>query len=136
MIAHKPSAAGVMVGLILLTAASRGDEPAAVNAKARLEAARKVYEGTFERRKIDSNVVIDPERLYHWSRRWFEAEKELSANKQDHVAAAQRHLERMKTLEGEMKGLHQAGQVNPIEVPAGTFFRLEAERTLMEVKAK
>jgi hypothetical protein len=135
MIAHIPSVAGVLVGLTLLTGASRGDEPVA-NAKARLEAARKVYEGMIERRRIDISAALDPDRFYQWSRRWFEADRDLGANKQASIAAAERHLERMKKMESLFRSWFEQGMASLTEVPAATFFRLEAERTLMELEAK
>jgi hypothetical protein len=121
------------------TTALGADDPPApgakiANAKARAEAAGKVYRGMLERMKIDPNGPPDPDKLYQWSRRWMEAEQELSAKKDDRVAAAEAHLERMKKLETTFKQLLEKKMVSQVEPAAQTFFRLEAERSLAEVK--
>jgi hypothetical protein len=125
------------VALLLLgpELAGRADDKAAENARARLEAARAVYKGIFERRKVDAREPLDFEKLYLWSRRWMEAEKELAARKAERAAAAQGHVDRMKGLEELAKKLHKEGFLSAVELPAAEFYRLEAERWLEKEKA-
>lgn len=131
----------VLLGFGVLAAVeARADDPPAnakiENAKARLEAVRKVYKDLEERWKIDVNTHLDPEKPYQWSRRWMEAEQDLSSKKADQIAAAEAHLERMKKSEETIKLAEKAGFVLKAEVAAQNFFRLEAERTLANLKDK
>jgi hypothetical protein len=142
MFEHARIVGAFLLGLGVLTSATlRADEPPApndtsANAKARAEAAAKVYQGTLDRAKVDPGAALDPEKLYQWSRRWMEAEQELSDKKKDRVAAAEAHLERMKKLESVFKTYFEKGLVGPVEPAAQTYFRLEAERGLAQIKDK
>lgn len=131
----------VFIAGIFASANLRADEPTPAsakltNAKARAEAASKVYRGTLERWKVDPNTQLDPEKLYQWSRRWMEAEQDLSDKKEDRTAAAEAHLERMKKLETLFKQYFEKKLITPAEVAAQTFFRLDAERTLAQIKGE
>jgi hypothetical protein len=110
-------------------ASSGADESTVENARARLAAARKVYEGTWQRwRDLGRPLVV--EELYRWSCRWLEAEEEVNGNKAGRVAAAVAHLDRMKQVESLAREMHAKGLVDPADVPATQFYRLEAERRL------
>ncbi len=105
------------------------------NAKARLQAARKVYEGYLSRYKIGPSQPLDAEKLYQWSRRWLEAQQDLALKKADRVAAAEAHLARMRRLEQTMRDLARK-EVAPYEVAGAEFYRLEAERWVAQAKGK
>jgi hypothetical protein len=134
MLARIPIWAGLLLGFAVLTAVVRADETDIANAKARAAAARKVYEGMLARVKIDPSASLDPEKPYQWSRRWLEAERDLSGKKAGQVTAAEGHLERMKKLEATIKSLLANKMVGPAEVAAAEFYRLKAEQTLAQTK--
>jgi hypothetical protein len=136
---HRTSAvAAVILGVAFLAAPGRGDDKAAANARARLEAARKVYQGMMDcGRKGDASFKLSSEELYRWSRRWMEAERDLADKPEARVAAAQAHLDRMAKWEEGIKRTHAVARtIYPYEVSAAEFYRLEAERGLAEAKAK
>jgi hypothetical protein len=137
MIPITQTVAGLLLGLgVLTSAAQRGEDPAAANARARLEAARQVYQGMLARAKVDPNAPLDPEKVYQWSRRWMEAARDLGTSKEDKIAAAADHLGRMKAIEAVIKQLFDKGFAIPVEVPAQAFFRLQAEQELAQARAK
>jgi hypothetical protein len=133
-----PIIAQLLLGIgVFSSSIPNTDESNLANAKERAEAASKVYQGIFERSKIDPNAPLDPEKLYQWSRRWMEAEQETNEKKEDRIAAAEAHLQRMKTLEKYALLLQEKkGLITTTEVAAQKFFRLEAERTLAQIKGK
>ena len=65
-----------------------------------------------------------------------EAEQEVNEKKEDRIAAAEAHLQRMKKLEDFVLLEQKKGSITLTEVAAQKFFRLEAERTLAQVKGK
>jgi hypothetical protein len=120
----------------LLSPAQGSQGEAAANAKARLEAARKVYEGSLRRYKTGPPEPLNVEKFYWWSRRWLEAQQELATKKEDRVAAAEAHLTRMRSLEKTLRAMHKDGAALDIEVVGAEFYRLEAERWVAQAKAK
>jgi hypothetical protein len=65
---HVPTLAAV--GLCLAACASPAsgaDEKATAKARARMAAAQKVYKGTLDRLKIDTNATNPADVLYRWS---------------------------------------------------------------------
>jgi hypothetical protein len=76
------------------------------------------------------------EHLYRWSARWRDAQVEASAKKADQLAAVEEHLARMRKLEKLVREHHKAGFALPVDVSAVEFYRLEAEKYLLEVKKK
>jgi hypothetical protein len=133
MTTHLPALAALCLAALAPFAAG-ADEKAAENAKARMAAAQKVYQGTLARLKVDANYPLDAEGLYRWSRRWLEAERELREKKEGRVAAAQAHLDRMKKLEALMRGWRDSKFFTDTDVAAVEFYRLEAERWLARAK--
>jgi hypothetical protein len=133
MLTRVAPGAGLLLGLAVLTSAARADEDAVANAKARTEAARKVYDGMLAKAKTFGDPA-DPEKLYRWSRRWMEAECDTTDKKTDHVAAAEAHLDRMKKREALARELAKTGQIGPVEVAAAEYYRLKAEQTLARTK--
>jgi hypothetical protein len=128
--------AGLIIGLGPWTAPARADDKAAANARARLAAARKVYEGMLARAKVDPNTPPDFEKVYLWSRRWMEAQRDVEGKKEGKLAALQGHLDRMKKLEAFVKGMYEGKLATPVEVAAQEFYRLEAERWLAQAGGK
>jgi hypothetical protein len=136
MTRHLPVLTGLTLCLVALASPAAGaDEKAAENARARAAAAEKAYKGIFQRSQVDPTSPLDVERLYQWSRRWLEAERELADKKEERVAAAQAHLDRMKKLEEVVRGWHRKGLLPPADVPAVEFYRLDAERRLAQARA-
>jgi hypothetical protein len=142
MATWKAAGFGVVLGLCVaggLTSLARADAKEDVaNAKARVEAARKVYQGMLERQKQVPGA-FDAEKLYRWSRRWMEAQQDVSATKKNQVAAIEAHLDRMKRVEKTVKDLIKAGATSdlaPFEAKAAEFYRLEAEKWLRKAKGK
>jgi hypothetical protein len=125
---------GVLLLATTATRASADDAKPAELAKARVEAARNVYEGMLERARIDARFALDPEKLYLWSRRWMEAEQAVAAEKAGRVAALQAHLARMKKLEANFEERRKNGTAPAYEVPQARFYRLEAEMWLADPK--
>ncbi len=125
---------GLLLGLVL-SAPVQADDQARANAQGRLEAARQVYAGIIKNYEA-GQVGLDFEKLYWWSRRWREAQHDLSDKKEDRIAAAQAHLERMRKLEGWVKESRKKGFLTLVEVAAQEFYRLEAEQWLAREKGK
>jgi hypothetical protein len=124
----------------VLVSAVHADQTSTVdNAKARLQSARKVYEAMMEEIKQGAQVQttqLDPEKLYTWSRRWMNAQLEVSEKKENRIGAVEAHLARMKELEKILKKLYDAGVQPFSSVAAAEFYRLEAEKHLSEIKTK
>ena len=72
--------------------------------------------------------------LYRWSLRWLEAERELSDQQADQVAAYQAHFERMRDLDRIIRRLHGSGQTTIEEASATEYYRVEAEIWLLKAR--
>ncbi len=93
----------------LLTAGRASDQENAAGlaalAKARVNHARKVYEGVMQAmpqtRQSRGEVVPSgrPEDAYLWSVRWLNAQRDMSSDKEGQVTALEGHLARMKELQ-------------------------------------
>jgi hypothetical protein len=74
---------------------------------------------------------LDPDTFYRWSRRWMEAEREMSTKEADQLAALKAHLARMEDMEKLVGGMVKAGVARtPADESMGTYYRLEAEDLL------
>jgi len=100
----------------------------------RMHSARRTYELIVEAWQ-KAGAASDEQQVYLWSRRWFEAERELAQNNKNKAAAIEAHLDRMKNLEMQAKKLHKAGQVPASAIPATEFYRFEAESWLVQARA-
>ena len=100
--------------------------------EARVDTARRVYEG--ERQFIHSSPQ-SYENAPIWSRRWMEAEVRLAKRSPDRVAAAQRHLDRMKLMETMMEQILKSEPFAAHNLLKAKYFRLEAEELLIDLKA-
>jgi hypothetical protein len=129
--------AGMLAVLLLLgmLQAAPSDNPAPIPdklARAKLDAARTTYQVMWKNNK--EGLVPAVELAYRWSRRWLEAELDVSALKPDHISAYQAHLDRMRDL-ARMTHDRFENRVNTIdEVSASDFYRLEAQIWLEQAK--
>jgi hypothetical protein len=120
------------------SAAEEKDQPGdqAPNAKARRDAARKVYEGAWQHHvnsPADSPGNVE---YYHdWSVRWLQAERDLSRTKADQVTALEGHLKRMKSWKDRLDFSVKEGEAATYEASAAEFFHLEAEDWLAAARA-
>jgi hypothetical protein len=132
-------AAVVVCGLLLGVKVAMATAEKAVDtkelAKERRGAARDAYEFAWDEFKPFDLSKGDGEKVYRWSRRWMEAERDLATTKAERVAALQGHLERMKKLEEEVQG-YARGTIPFQQLAATKFFRAEAETWLAEAQGK
>jgi hypothetical protein len=130
----------IVVGLVLSAKSSATGEKsvdAKEPAKECLDAARRAYEYAWNEFSPFDLSKGDGEKVYRWSRRWMEAERDMAANKAKRLAAFQSHLERMKILEKEVHDYGSLRSTIPVQqMAATTFYRAEAETWLAEEKAK
>jgi len=117
----------------LLSQARAEDEKFSTQVKARLDLAKKLYQRVLELEAQGS--ITPPAPVYEWSKRWLEAELDLSVNKTDQVAAYAAHLDRMKLMEEKAKKVVAATRVESVGW-APQFYRLEAETWLAKAKQK
>jgi len=114
-------------------------KPPAVDVKSRealLLAAKDAYEGMITRRQTDPSVPNDIEYLYRWSRRWLEAERNLSSAKESRQAASKAHVDRMQWLVSMQEDMVKNGLGSKYELACVKFFRIEAEQWLAEEKTR
>jgi hypothetical protein len=126
----------VAVGLPLGDARGSGPPapPAGVPAKfarAKLESARRTFEQLWK-----EGGWRQAETPYLWSRRWLEAQLQLTEGPKDRVAPFQRHLDRMKDLEQMTRGLFKERLVRVTEVYATEYYVAEAAEWLARAKAR
>ena len=101
------------------------------NAKARLEAVKEIFDIWNLRETAPGGFpVVESDRIYGWSVRWLQAERDMNQGPQANVAALEAHSKRMQSL-GEKAG-NRGDSVDRI---AATYFRLEAEDWLATAKA-
>jgi hypothetical protein len=100
--------------------------------QAKVEAARETYQVIWKNYK--DGLVPAVEFPYRWSRRWLEAEREMSDGKADQLAACKSHLERMREMERIERELRRS-RLNPVnEFTAAEFYRVEAEIWLTQAQ--
>lgn len=116
---------------VVLAAATNADT--AELAKTKVATAKAGYEGTVAVRRTGGRA--DPEQVYLWSRRWMEAERDVSDKPADRVAAIENHKTRMKELHKFTLVEYQAGKVTHAQVLGADFYAAEAELWLAEAKA-
>jgi RNA polymerase sigma factor (sigma-70 family) len=103
--------------------------------KARVDAARQEWE---DRMKLlqDGRDGDRLDVLGAASRRLLVAQRELSENKADQIAAWEAHLDRMKGVEEIAKGRFEAGTLSRPNHALAQYYRLDAEIGLERAKAK
>ena len=127
----------LLLGLLSAAPLGAAPDPETANAIARLalqrrDAARKTYEVLW----IDYRErIAAQDALYRWSVRWLDAERELSDQEADQVAAYQGHFERMRDLERLIRRLRESAQTTIDEASAAAFYRTEAEMWVLQAKA-
>jgi hypothetical protein len=126
----------LLAGTLSAVPVALGQEPDSAAAIARLavqrrDAARRTYEVTWidyrERR-----ASLDG--LYRWSVRWLDADRQLSDQPADQVAAFKAHFERMRDLDRLIRKLRAAGQTTIDETSAAEFYRTEAEMWVLQAQ--
>jgi hypothetical protein len=117
------------------------DDPQGIRALAesRRDLAREGYNDVFESLKntrkspsITGDEFMD--RATTWSRRWMEAELDVSGKRSDQIAAREAHWQRLKKLEEDFAP-HVDGAVGIHAFNTLKFYRLEAEYGLARAKA-
>jgi outer membrane protein TolC len=101
--------------------------------QARVDAARQTYQIIEKQYQVGQGTLAE---LPRWSRRWLKAQRALSATRADDVAALQAHLERMRKLEKIVQTQVKAGGAGVQAGSAATYYRVEAEIWLAEIKGK
>jgi hypothetical protein len=110
---------------------SPSDKPAKL-ALAKLEAARQTFEGYWQ-----DKYWRDVEIPYRWSRRWLEAQRQLSAKQEDQITACQQHLDRMKGLEEVTRQqFRDGGRAKVYEINATEYYVAEAAEWLAQAKGR
>jgi hypothetical protein len=126
-----------LVGTALAVApgsAEAGDPPALSDLKkARVETARLAYEASFQALNAGK---VDAERVYLWSVRLLEAQRDLSDKEAERLTALEGHLDRMKGLRKVAEARYKLGQTHQGEVFAADYYIAEAEIWLARVKAR
>jgi hypothetical protein len=135
----------LLVGATLIAAAWHGsaaDEkvdpaPRAANSKARRDAAKKVYEGSWQHYVKDAESGRGEIEYYHdWSVRWLQAERDLSQTKREQIIALEGHLKRMQIWKERVDDSVKEGTAPRYLASAAEFFCLEAEDWLAAAKAE
>ena len=102
--------------------------------KAKVDAARRTYDVIWKNNR--EGLIPLAELAYRWSRRWMEAELELSDKKDDQVAAYQAHKSRMRELARITRERYR-NRVNTVEETTATeFYIAEADVWLEQAKNK
>jgi len=130
---------GLIAAGLYSFAADEKEKPGtpAPNAKARRDAARKVYEMAKQAHLQGlEGVRADSGYFHDWSVRWLQAERDLSQKKPDDVTALEEHLKRMEFWKDLIDSAVKDGQATKLDASAAEFFRLEAEDWLAAARAE
>lgn len=129
-------------GLTATTPAARADEKTD-NAKARADAARRVYESLWDPSsqkglgdKTIQSGTITLDRAYTWSHRWMEAAEQAADKTEDKIAAVQAHVDRMRKVEAYVKVQLEKQSATAADMAAQEYYRLAAEWDLARAKGK
>jgi hypothetical protein len=101
---------------------------------ARSDAARDAYQEALKLYQEGRSRDVD--RIYRWSLRWLEAEREMRSAKADQVAAARAHDKRMRQLEDLIKTRFRVGAAASVELPEVAYYRAEADILLARAQGK
>src|SRR5262249_41169910 len=99
--------------------------------QANVLAARTAYEESVralaQARRVGTGTVSvgRPQEACTWSVHLLHAERDASDKKDDHTAALQRHLQRMKDIEQRAQEMYKGGLVPSLEVRAVEFHRVQ-----------
>ena len=78
---------------------------------------------------------VDSEKVYRWSRRLLEAQRDALDNNPGHVTACEAHLERIKKLEAKIRKIRRIGFGDSLDVVEVDYYRKEADFWLANAKA-
>ena len=82
-----------------------------------------------------SEKRVDSEKVYRWSRRLLEAQRDAADDKPGHVAACEAHLERIEKLEAKIRRIRRIGFGDSLDVLEVDYYRKEADLWLAQAKA-
>jgi hypothetical protein len=134
-----------VVGLLLVAACWHGfaaeEKPypgkRAANARARRDAAKNVYEASWQRHlQAPDDLPMDLTYFHGWSVRWLQAERDLGPSKAEQIAALEGHVKRMQFFKDLLDKAVQDRQAPLYEADVGNFFVLEADEWLAAAKAE
>jgi hypothetical protein len=127
----------VAMSLALQSHAVAADEEAVANAKARREAATKVYEDLWKRVETDpARYPLDFDKLCTWSARWMEAQRDAAGDASTKAKAVEDHLARIKDIGKRARDLAKKGLTVGYDIAITDFYGLEAERLIAREKTK
>jgi RNA polymerase sigma factor (sigma-70 family) len=102
-------------------------------AKARLAAAREVYECMMMTYRAGCGSMDD---IFHWWLHMLEAQLDAATTKAERVQAREEYLARAVEYEKNMKDRWKGGRAGPQDLAEAKMFRLEAELRLAREKAR
>jgi outer membrane protein TolC len=117
-----------------LGAAEKPKEQPADRAKlaaAKVEAARTAYKATMTAFREGRS---DSEKVYLWSRRWLEAQRDASPKLAERAAAIEAHRQRMKDLRKMAEQNYKRGQAPIADVLGADFYIAEADLWLSDAQ--
>jgi hypothetical protein len=125
------------LGLALQSRAVAADGEALANAKARVEAATKVYEDLLKRMEADpARYPLDFDKLCMWSVRWMDAQHDASGDANAKAKAVEDHLARVKDVGKLARDLAKKGITVGYDIAITDYYRLEAEHLAAGEKKK
>jgi hypothetical protein len=126
----------LLINPLLVSGASAGEGPPTLAslAKARADAARRAYQESDKLYREGRSRDVD--RIYLWSQRWLDAEREAAPGEKEKISAFEAHFRRMRQLENLIRNRYNSGVAAAIELPAVEFYRLEAEGWLLSHRQK
>jgi hypothetical protein len=120
--------------------------------KTQLQAAQKCYRAAVDSMQVDQvgGLLVlrgthpaRPDLVYTWSVRWLDAQRELSATKDERIAAFETHQKRMKDLRATVKmvagtdtGRNDDGILQAWQNSAAEWYLAEAELWLLKERGK
>jgi glucose/arabinose dehydrogenase len=128
--------------------AKRTDEAVTNLLQTQLQAAQKAYRGALDTMAVQQmggllvqveSTKARPDLAYIWSVRWMQAQRDLSATKEERIAALMDHQKRMKDLLTNVKivvGDGRGGILRASEVPAAEWYLAEADLWLLKEQQK
>ena|SRR5579871_6704577 len=116
--------------------------------KVQLQSAQKPYRASLDKMKVQrlgGGLLVlvndnhpDPEEAYTWSVRWLDAQRDLSSNKDERIAAFTEHHQRMKDLRQQVTLLvGDTGVLLPFSATAAAdWYLAESELWLQKEQGK
>jgi hypothetical protein len=130
---------GIVAAGLCGSAADENVKPAAAaaTAKARRDAAKKVYEGSWQHHlQTPEDFFANHLDFWHdWSVRWMQAERDLGRTNAEDIAAVEAHLKRMEGWKEMYDKKVKERTVPAYWASQAEFFQLEAQDWLAAAKA-